>query len=201
MKQAIKEFRGKYYFLSNFSSYPVTYQGIQYKNNEAAFQSMKVLDEKKRKQFENLPPNKAKALGRRVALRNDWESVKDRIMYEIVKAKFTDNPELANQLLDTGDAELVEGNHWNDTYWGVCKGKGLNKLGKILMRVRDELKEERSSEQVSKEAYVLKKVEYLIALKRVENKKIDPEVLDDLMKQWSFDYEMEKEYQPKVLMK
>lgn len=61
-------------------------------------------------------------------------------MYEICKAKFTQHKDLAEKLLETGDEELVEGNKWNDTYWGVCNGKGKNQLGKILMRIREELK-------------------------------------------------------------
>uniref|UniRef100_UPI00345E83CD NADAR domain-containing protein n=1 Tax=uncultured Duncaniella sp. TaxID=2768039 RepID=UPI00345E83CD len=50
------------------------------------------------------------------------------------------NPALAEKLIATGDAELVEGNYWHDTVWGVCDGVGENHLGKILMRVREELK-------------------------------------------------------------
>ena len=72
-------------------------------------------------------------------LRKDWEQVKDDIMYEVVRAKFIQHPILAQQLLDTRDAELIEGNNWGDTYWGVCNGYGKNMLGRILMRVRDEL--------------------------------------------------------------
>ena len=49
------------------------------------------------------------------------------------------NPDLREKLVATGDAELIEGNHWNDTCWGVCKGIGQNNLGKILMEVRDML--------------------------------------------------------------
>ena len=70
----------------------------------------------------------------------DWEEVKDQIMYEICLAKFTQNEELKEKLLATGNEELVEGNTWHDTYWGVCNRRGKNKLGKILMRVRSELK-------------------------------------------------------------
>ena len=62
-------------------------------------------------------------------------------MYEIVKDKFSRNPELRVKLLNTGDIELIEGNYWGDTFWGVCNGKGENHLGKILMRVRKELAE------------------------------------------------------------
>jgi len=56
-----------------------------------------------------------------------------------VRAKFEQNPDLAAKLIATGDEELVEGNTWGDTYWGVCRGVGQNKLGKILMNVRQEL--------------------------------------------------------------
>ena len=62
-------------------------------------------------------------------------------MYEIVKEKFTQHEDLKRRLLETGDEELQEGNNWYDTYWGVDihTGKGLNMLGKILMRIREEL--------------------------------------------------------------
>ncbi|MGX8680786.1 MAG: NADAR family protein, partial [bacterium] len=83
----------------------------------------------------------AKKKGRRVLLRDDWEQVKDRIMEEIVLAKFQQNPELKAQLLATGDAMLEEGNQWHDDYWGVDlrTGRGQNRLGRILMKVRLEL--------------------------------------------------------------
>jgi ribA/ribD-fused uncharacterized protein len=135
----IASFNGKYRFLSNFYNSDITFKNITYKNAEAAFHAQKIFGEG-RKEFADLNPSDAKRLGRRVLLRKDWEEVKDGIMYEIVQAKFEQNPVLAKRLLDTGDAELIEGNTWNDRYWGVCAGIGQNKLGKILMRVRDNLK-------------------------------------------------------------
>jgi ribA/ribD-fused uncharacterized protein len=135
----INEFKGKYYFLSNFYSAPVMYEGLLYQNNEAAFQSAKIKDLDRRKQFCNLDPSTAKKKGRNVLLRNDWEDVKDEVMYQCVKDKFTRNQDLKQKLIDTDNEELVEGNTWNDTYWGVCRGRGKNMLGKILMRVREEL--------------------------------------------------------------
>ncbi|NGT90448.1 NADAR family protein [Clostridium perfringens] len=60
-------------------------------------------------------------------------------MYLVVKEKFKPNKELRRKLIATGDKYLEEGNTWNDTYLGVCKGKGRNMLGKILMRVRSEI--------------------------------------------------------------
>ena len=62
-------------------------------------------------------------------------------MEDICRAKFTQNEELKKKLIDTGDATLIEGNTWNDTFWGVCNGVGENNLGKILMKIREELKD------------------------------------------------------------
>ena len=139
---AITDFHAEgYEFLSNFYTAPVTYQGLTFQNNEAAFQAQKTLDESEKLQFTEYGPGKSKGIGRQVALRPDWEEVKNGIMYEIVLAKFTQNLELADKLLATGDKVLVEGNRWNDTHWGVNiqTGQGKNHLGKILMRVRTEL--------------------------------------------------------------
>lgn len=136
----INEFRGQYYFLSNFYEAPVEYEGIKYQNNEAAFQSAKVTDYDTRLQFANLNPSQAKSKGRHVTLRHGWELIKDDIMYEVCKAKFEQNEDLKAKLLATEKEELVEGNTWGDTYWGKCNDKGKNQLGKILMRIRGELK-------------------------------------------------------------
>lgn len=138
----IDKFRGKYFFLSNFYPVKVNYNGLEYQNNEAAFQAQKVLDEQSKLPFTQMSPTDAKRRGKHVKLRQDWEDVKDGIMEEIVCAKFTQNPDLKEKLLATADAELVEGNTWNDRYWGVDirTGAGKNHLGKILMKVREELK-------------------------------------------------------------
>lgn len=136
----IKEFRGKYFFLSNFYDFPVTYKGVTYLNNEAAFQAQKILDNEKREKFSHLCPSQAKLIGRRVLLRDDWEDVKDDEMYNIVLSKFSQDTKLKRLLLETEDEYLEEGNTWGDRYWGTCNGVGKNKLGKILMRVREELR-------------------------------------------------------------
>ena len=136
----IDEFKGRYFFLSNFYNRDVTFEGLTYKNTECAFQAQKCLG--RRKEFVNLTPNEGKRLGRKVHIRKDWEFVKDDIMYRIVKCKFTQHEDLKRRLIDTGDEELLEGNTWNDTYWGIDINtrQGYNKLGKILMRVRDEIR-------------------------------------------------------------
>lgn len=138
----ISRFDDKYAFLSNFHICPVEFEGLKYTSSEAAFQAQKTLSEEKRAEFCALAPGESKRLGRKVDLRPDWEEVKDQIMYDICYAKFTQNPKLALKLINTGTEELIEGNTWNDTYWGVCNGVGQNKLGQTLMKLRAVLKAE-----------------------------------------------------------
>lgn len=137
----IKEFRNKNFFLSNFYNCNITYNGITYRNAEAAFQAQKTLTGRER--FAELTPPDAKHLGRHVHLRPDWEEVKYDEMYKIVKAKFTQNEDLRTLLLATGTQHLEEGNTWGDRVWGTVNGVGENNLGKILMRIRGELVSEK----------------------------------------------------------
>lgn len=139
----IDRFRGDYGFLSNFWEVPVTYQGLTYGSNEAAFQAQKCMTEEEKRLFTRMRPSEAKKTGRQVALRPDWEAVKVGLMEEIVRAKFTQNEDLKWRLIGTGDADLEEGNTWHDTCWGVDAktGEGRNHLGKILMKIRAELAE------------------------------------------------------------
>lgn len=144
LKMDITSFRGDYDFLSNFYETTIEYKGLHYQNAEAAFQAQKCLLEEDKEQFCGLAANKAKKLGRQVPLRPDWEEVKVEKMTGIVRAKFMQNPELAEKLLATGERALVEGNSWHDVFWGVdsATGQGENHLGKILMQVRRELRGE-----------------------------------------------------------
>ena len=138
----ICQFRDDYYFMSNFYPFKLIYNGIEYQNTEAAFQAQKCKYLPERNQFSKLNPSEAKRLGRHVELRPDWEQVKDGIMFNIVLTKFSSDEYLAYKLLETGEEELMEGNTWNDTYWGVDLDtmQGKNKLGLILMKVRDVLR-------------------------------------------------------------
>ena len=138
----INSFRDEYFFLSNFYEADVEYKGLVYKNNEAAFQAQKVLDDEVKCSFCDLNPSMAKRKGRRVALLSDWNDLKFDIMYEICLAKFSQHEDLKQKLLDTKDKHLEEGNNWGDRIWGTVNGKGQTHLGKILMRVREELNQE-----------------------------------------------------------
>lgn len=137
----IDAFQGQYRFLSNFWPATVQFEGITFPSVEHAYQSAKTLDMDQRRRIAALAtPEEAKRAGRALQYRPDWEQVKYDVMEQCVRYKFTHNPELARRLLATGDAYLEEGNTWNDQIWGVYQGKGQNRLGKLLMKVRDELR-------------------------------------------------------------
>lgn len=134
-------FDGEYAFLSNFYDSPIEKDGIVYPTNEHFFQAMKTLDNEERKKIAAAEtPGKAKRMGRNVKLRPDWEQSKFQIMKEGLTLKFLCHKDLAEKLVATGDAWLIEGNWWGDTYWGVCNGVGHNMLGNLLMEIRGDLR-------------------------------------------------------------
>jgi len=136
----ITEFRGKYFFLSNFYEYPILYDGVFYKSSEHAYQAQKTFDADEIEAIKGAKtPGKSKRLAKEATIREDWESVKIDVMRDVLWAKFS-NPDLCKELLATGSAYLIEGNDWEDHFWGICDGKGKNILGKLLMEIRDELK-------------------------------------------------------------
>jgi hypothetical protein len=136
----INSFSGKHRFLSNFWPCLVELDGQVYPSTEHAYVAAKVTDPELRTLVrECSTAGHVKRLGRKLPLRSDWEEVKLAVMEDLVRQKFTD-PELRRLLLETGEQELVEGNHWGDTFWGVCDGVGLNHLGRILMLVRAEIR-------------------------------------------------------------
>ena len=155
-RSVVMSFDGEYAFLSNFYDSPIEFMTVDGKKMiaptvEHAFQAEKAMFSQEQEAIINAAtPGKAKRLGRHVLLRPDWENVKDEAMEEFVSRKFQ-IPELRDKLLATGDANLIEGNTWHDNYWGICTCSkcinspvvdGKNKLGTILMKVRDSIREE-----------------------------------------------------------
>lgn len=137
----IDAFKDEYRFLSNFWLVPIPLENAWYSSTEHAYQAAKTIDDNyKRKISLAKTPGEAKKLGKTAPLRPDWEQVKIGYMKYLVWYKFGMYPDLGQKLLATGDAELVEGNHWGDKFWGVCNGVGENWLGKILMDVRDQIR-------------------------------------------------------------
>ena len=138
----IDTFSGEHRFLSNFWPAAVVLDGATYPTVEHAFQAAKTNSISDRTMiYGATSPGMAKRLGRNVELRDDWYAIRDQVMLDLVRQKFRPGTMLADQLLATGDVILVEGNKWNDTYWGVCNGQGENRLGRILMQVRAEIRE------------------------------------------------------------
>ena len=144
--EIINNFDNKYYFLSNFTYAPFKRNGLLWETVEHYFQVMKTTNLQERERIRCVGhPRFAKKLGRKVLLRSDWEDIKYMVMLNGVKSKFEQNPQFATLLKDTFPSYLVEGNTWHDNIWGDCvcpkckKINGQNLLGKILMRVREEL--------------------------------------------------------------
>lgn len=136
-----------YGFLSNFHTSTIYIDGKPYPSVEHAYQASKTLNEDTREVIRNAKsPGEAKKLGKCVQLRPDWDSVKVDLMRQFLRQKF-ESPFLRHQLLETGDADLVYGNTWNDRFWGVCRGGGNNWLGKLLMELRNEFRLTDSLEQ------------------------------------------------------
>lgn len=133
----IKGFFRDYRFLSNFHETPICYGGLTYPSTENAYQAAKTSD---KLPFTKMSPRDAKLLGKTIEIRSDWDTVRTRIMVELTFIKFMRDNKLKELLIQTGDKYLEETNWWNDTYWGVCNGKGENKLGQILMCVRELIK-------------------------------------------------------------
>ena len=139
MSNKITQFIGKYRFLSNFWKCSVEMGHVIYPSVEHAYQAAKTLIKEERNAIKNADaPGKVKRLGQSVTLRPNWEKIKILIMKKLVREKFKE-PNLRIKLLRTSPAKLIEGNWWNDTFWGVCKGIGQNHLGKILMEIRNEI--------------------------------------------------------------
>ena len=148
--KTINSFKNEYRFLSNFIDSPIVISGEIWPTVEHIYQVSKTLNRKEQEQIRlATTPGKAKRLGNKITLRSDWEKVKFDKMFKFVALKFKQNKKLKQKLLDTKDTLLIEGNYWHDNIWGDCfcskckNIKGQNWLGRILMRVRSNLRKEK----------------------------------------------------------
>jgi ribA/ribD-fused uncharacterized protein len=150
MSKKIKSFSGEYRWLSNFwnKNVLIEYKGITFTSNENFYQAMKTKDIDKRIEISKMTEAEAKAEGKWIEkshmFRDNWDSIKENVMLYGLRQKFS-NPILKQKLIDTEDMVIEEGNTWSDKFWGIClkTGEGENKLGKLLMKVRSELKNEK----------------------------------------------------------
>ncbi len=153
----IDKFDGRFRFLSNFFPCEIENQGIKYPSNENFYVAMKINDAQlingtqltvndAREYVASIKnPGEVKRFGRIIKVRKDWEDVRLKVMEYGVRQKFTKHKNLGDLLLSTGNEELIEGNWWHDNFFGSCTcdkcgNVGSNHLGKILMKVRDEIR-------------------------------------------------------------
>ncbi|HSI61977.1 MAG TPA: NADAR family protein [Candidatus Saccharimonadia bacterium] len=137
--------KGEYGPFSNFSAHRVFLKEKTWRTTEHYFQAQKFAGtshEEELRMAESPMVVARMGRSRKRPLRKDWEIVKDDIMREAVRAKFSQHKELRELLLNTGDAELIE-HTANDSYWADGgDGSGKNMLGIILMEVRADLRRE-----------------------------------------------------------
>ena len=152
----INRFEGRWNFLSNFYPCEIEYQGILYKSVEAFYVAQKCKNDQmingvyytsadfKEMISKMINAGSVKKLGKKIKVRSDWDEKKLEFMNWGIREKFK-KEELKDLLLSTENLELIEGNYWHDNFYGSCYcekcgNKGKNHLGKILMKVRDELR-------------------------------------------------------------
>lgn len=152
----IESFSGPYKFLSNFFWSKLEFEGLIYPSVEHAFQAAKLKDNEARSNAgftnQNLSFKDAKHLGRNVALRDDWKEIREAVMASCLRAKFSDAT-LETKLKGTGQRELIDG-HWGspDLIWGYHypSQAGENRLGKLLMELREQLRNGQAATGTSK---------------------------------------------------
>lgn len=136
--------RDEYGCFSNFSPHGFELDGFYWPTSEHYFQAQKFAGTPHAEQIRQVKtPKEAAKMGRdrKRPLRSDWEQVKDDIMKKVVLCKFKTHADIRQVLLSTGNELIVE-NSPIDYYWGCgADGSGKNKLGLILMEVRDILRE------------------------------------------------------------
>ena len=137
----------EYRWLSNFWPSKIKFDGYEYDSVEAAYHSAKNNSKEWKEFCAKNDSSSIKKAGQEISLRDDWEDVKVDIMEKLIRLKFNDNQELKQKLLETGDMVIEEGNEWGDVFWGVdLKTKeGKNILGKIIMKVREEIKNKKTN--------------------------------------------------------
>ena len=136
----IDSFRGKYFWLSNFFLSPVELDRKLYPSVEHAYQAAKTKDKNARKKIQRLTANASRLYGQTVPLVEKWDHLRIPMMRSLCKQKFIKHKDLQIKLREIGDAELIEGNDYGDSFWGVCNNIGENHLGKILMDIRNDFK-------------------------------------------------------------
>jgi ribA/ribD-fused uncharacterized protein len=134
-----------FYIYSNFYPSSVNLDGLTFITVEHAYQAAKTEDTTIRSLIMQEPTAaRAKRRGNAIKLRENWDYIKFDIMHKLLLQKFAKGTDLANKLKSTRDALMIEGNYWHDLCWGQCfcathKWEGSNRLGGMLMAIREDL--------------------------------------------------------------
>lgn len=159
-------FRGDYFFLSNFYLTDIKWNDRLFISAEHFYQASKCRKQCDANKINDAATSKsAKVLGRFVEKKPHWDVDRIRVMERILRAKFQ-NKKLKRMLLETGDKHLIDQNYYHDIFWGVCgcskhKRCGLNMVGKILMKIRDDI-------APSKPTFPLKMKDFILTKKKIE---------------------------------
>lgn len=137
-------FEDEYFFLSNMYPLQFTVKEVKYTSSESYYQARKASNLNDFLKIANSKPFVSKQLGRKVKIVKNWNDIRIKVMEEALYYKFNSSLELREKLISTSNLPLVEDNTWNDKFWGVCNGKGENNLGKLLMELREKIKEEKN---------------------------------------------------------
>lgn len=139
----------KNFYLCNFYMRPMTYKGRKYSNAEAAYQAQKCKEKADINSFVDgglfSSPAAAREHGQTIPIVDNWDDIRVEVMFDVIKEKFLQNPDLAARLLKTKGMLITEGDRFEDTFWGLTENGGENHLGNILMYIRDNILSEEDS--------------------------------------------------------
>lgn len=142
-------FRNKHAWLSNFADVPIKDKYFTYKSVENAYMAFKQKDMKWKEFCRDNSASVVKRESKKILIREDWDDIKLKVMKFCLDQKFRQEP-FRTKLIETGDQNIIEGNYWKDTYWGVDLKQnpniGENHLGRIIMEIRKEIKQEENGE-------------------------------------------------------
>ncbi len=145
----IRKFEKEYAWLSNFEPCSIVLDGITYPSVEHAYMSAKSNDVRwyLKCTDESISPGTIKKMSKHILVVHNWDAIKVEVMRECLNQKFRQEP-FKTMLLETGDTYIQEGNFWGDTFWGVDLNSktGENRLGKMIMEIRENLKFEQENE-------------------------------------------------------
>lgn len=140
MEDKVTKFRGDYGFLSMLYECKIPWLDLDFDCLETALIASMTFDRDIQELLATMEVLQAKKLAKVLDVRDDWDDIKIDVARRLSEVKFTNNRNMYSRLMATGNMELIEGNDFYETFWGVCDGEGCNEYGKILMQVRRDLR-------------------------------------------------------------